>query len=274
MRDQKTQRDSWRLAYRHSLFVRITHWLAAGAVAILLMSGFQIFSAHPALYWGQKSKFNDPVATVTTRVRDGYQAGITDILGHQFLTTGFLGLSGDPDDPEARAFPSWATLPAQQDLAAGRSWHFVAAWLLLITGLIYFVSSVVRGHFTRDLFPSVKDVLGIGQSIRDHLRFRTAHLPTYNAVQKLTYCLVVLVVFPAVILSGLTMSPGLDAAFPFLTSLFDGRQSARTVHFLAAMAILLFVMVHLLMVLLSGPFSLLRSMITGWYSVKSPETTK
>ncbi len=274
MRDQKTHRDSWRLAYRHSLIVRITHWLVVGAVAILLMSGLQIFNAHPALYWGQKSKFNDPVATVTTRVRDGYQAGITDILGHQFLTTGFLGLSGDPDDPEARAFPSWATLPAQQDLAAGRSWHFVAAWLLLITGLIYFVSSLVNGHFTRDLFPSVKDVRGIGQSIRDHLRFRIAHFPTYNAMQKLTYCLVVLVVFPAVILSGLTMSPGLDAAFPLLTSLFDGRQSARTVHFLAAMTILLFVMVHLLMVLLSGPFSLLRSMITGWYSVKSPGTTK
>jgi thiosulfate reductase cytochrome b subunit len=259
----------WRFVYRHSLTVRIAHWLVAIAVTILLMSGLQIFNAHPALYWGNKSQFSSPVAAVKAGTRNGSAAGLTDILGHQFQTTGVLGVSGNSDAPDERAFPSWATLPAEQDLAAGRSWHFVAAWLLLIAGLIYLLSSLVSGHFWRDLIPSLKDIRSIGRSILDHLRFRTAHAPRYNVLQKLTYCVLILIVFPAVILSGLTLSPGLDAAFPFLTAVFDGRQSARTVHFLAATAILCFLVVHLVMVLLTGPFSLLRSMITGWYSVQA-----
>lgn len=269
MTDQIARRKTWRLAYRHSLTVRIAHWLVAAAVAILLMSGLQILNAHPAFYWGHKSKFSSPVAAVTIGTRDEHRVGITEILGHRFQTTGVLGLSGAPDDPQERGFPSWATLPAEQDLAGGRSWHFVAAWLLVITGLIYFVSGLISGHFRRDLLPSIRDIQGVGRAILDHVLFRAAHARTYNVLQKLAYCFLIFVIFPAVILSGLTMSPGLDAAFPFLTSLFDGRQSARTVHFLAAMAILCFVAVHLLMVLLSGPFSLLRSMFTGWYSVKA-----
>jgi thiosulfate reductase cytochrome b subunit len=252
--------------------VRITHWLVAVAVALLLMSGLQIFNAHPALYWGQTSKFRDPVVSVTNGTLDMHRVGITDILGYRFDTTGVLGLSGNVSEPDLRAFPSWATLPAEQDLAGGRSWHFVAAWLLLITGLVYFVTSLVSGHFRRDLLPSRRDIRGVGRVIRDYALFRTAHSPTYNIVQKLSYCLLVFVVFPAAILSGLTMSPGLDAAFPFLVFLFDGRQSARTVHFVAATAILCFVAVHLLMVFLSGPLSLLRSMLTGWYSVKIERT--
>jgi thiosulfate reductase cytochrome b subunit len=109
---------------------------------------------------------------------------------------------------------------------------------------------------------------GLGGSIVEHLRFRSAASPAYNALQKLAYCFLLFVVLPALILSGLTMSPGVDSALPFLTWIFDGRQSARTVHFFAALAIVLFLAVHVIMVIVSGPLNLLRSMITGWFYLK------
>ena len=254
--------------YRHSLTVRLVHWTAAAAVVVLVMSGLQIFNAHPALYWGQKSSFANPVASISSAIIGNARAGVTKIFDHQFVTSGILGLSGDSDDPQQRAFPAWATLPRQQDLAAGRSWHFIAAWVLVICGLVYVVASFASGHIPRDIVPRFRELRGIGHSIIEHLRFRPAASPTYNVLQKLAYSLLLFVIFPALILSGLTMSPGLDAALPFLTSIFDGRQSARTVHFLAAFAIVLFVAIHVIMVLVSGPVNLLRSMVTGWYDLK------
>lgn len=258
--------------YRHSRTVRIVHWTVAVAVVFLLMSGLQIFNAHPALYWGQISDFASPIAAIGTSVTDDSRAGITRIFDQEFKTTGVLGLSGSGDDLEARAFPEWATLPSQQDLAAGRSWHFLIAWVLVIAALVYFIASVATGHFRRNILPTFRDLRGIGSSIADHLRLRAAASPGYNVLQKLAYCFLLFVLFPALIASGLAMSPGLDTAFPFLTWIFDGRQSARTVHFLAAFAIVLFVAVHVIMVLVSGPLNLLRSMITGWYYLK-PEAS-
>jgi len=258
--------------YRHSLTVRLVHWTAVAAVVVLLMSGLQIFNAHPALYWGQKSSFANPVASIGSAVIGDARTGVTRIFDHQFVTSGILGLSGYRDDPEQRAFPAWATLPAQQDLAAGRSWHFIAAWVLVICGLVYLVAGLATDHIRRDIAPNFRELRGIGHSVVEHLRFRPAASPTYNVLQKLAYSGLLFVVFPALILSGLTMSPGLDAALPFLTSIFDGRQSARTVHFLAAFAIVLFVAIHVVMVLVSGPINLLRSMVTGWYDVKNEAT--
>lgn len=254
--------------YRHSPTVRVVHWIAAAAVVVLVMSGLQVFNAHPELYWGQKSSFANPVASIGSPIVDNSRTGVIRIFDHQFVTTGILGLSGDRDDPEQRAFPAWATLPAQQDLAAGRSWHFIAAWVLVVCGLAYVVAGLVKGHIRRDIIPTFLELRGIGRSIVDHLRFRPDASLTYNVLQKLAYCFLIFVIFPALILSGLTMSPGLDAALPFLTSIFDGRQSARTVHFLAAFAIILFVAIHVIMVFVSGPINLLRSMITGWYVAK------
>jgi thiosulfate reductase cytochrome b subunit len=193
---------------------------------------------------------------------------VTRIFGHQFVTTGILGLSGNREDPQPRAFPAWVTLPAQQDLAAGRSWHFLAAWVLVIGGLVYLAAGLATGHICRDILPTFRDLRGLGGSIVEHLRFRSAASPAYNALQKLAYCVLLFAVFPALILSGLTMSPGVDSALPFLTWIFDGRQSARTVHFFAALAIVLFIAVHVIMVIVSGPLNLLRSMITGWFYLK------
>jgi thiosulfate reductase cytochrome b subunit len=254
--------------YRHSPTVRVVHWIVAAAVAILVMSGLQIFNAHPALYWGSKSNFGHPVASINTVIIDDAQAGETKIFDHQFVTTGILGLSGNGEGREPRAFPAWSTLPAQQDLAAGRSWHFLAAWVLVIGAIVYLAAGLGTGHIRKDVFPTFRELRGIGGSLVEHLRFRAAASPTYNVLQKLAYSFLLFAVFPALILSGLTMSPGVDSALPFLTGLFDGRQSARTVHFLAAFVVVLFFIIHVIMVLVSGPLNLLRSMITGWYYVK------
>ena len=257
-----------RAIYRHSPTVRLVHWIVAAAAVVLVMSGLQIFNAHPALYWGQKSSFESPVASIGTAIVDNARAGVTRVFDHQLVTTGILGLSGSREDPEPRAFPAWATLPAQQDLAAGRSWHFLAAWVLVIGGLVYLIAGLTTGHIRRDMLPTFGELKGIGHSVVEHLRFRSGASPTYNVLQKLAYCFLLFVVLPVLILSGLSMSPGLDTALPFLTSIFGGRQSARTVHFLAASTMVLFVAVHVIMVFVSGPLHLLRSMVTGWFYVR------
>jgi len=257
------------LIYRHSIVIRLAHWVGVACVAVLLMSGLQIFNAHPALYLGQASSFEHPVVSIGTAEKNGQQIGLTNVLGQRFNTTGFLGLSGK-DNRDEHAFPSWATLPSYQDLAGGRRWHFFFAWLLVFDGSIYLIYSLASGHIARDLIPSVSQLRNIGRSVLDHARLRFARgeeARRYNVLQRLAYLIILFVVLPLLVLAGLAMSPGLDAAFPGLTAVFGGRQSARTVHFVCAFILIGFVVVHVLMVLLSGLWNNLRSMITGWYAI-------
>jgi thiosulfate reductase cytochrome b subunit len=257
---------------RHSSVVRLTHWVNVVCLTVLLMSGLQIFNAHPALYWGNYSDFAHPLFAIRAeRTADGGAKGITDVLGWKLNTTGVLGLSRDAaGHPWARAFPAWATLPSWQSLADGRLWHFFFAWALALNGLVYLVYGVSGGHFRRDMLPSRHDLAHIGRSIRDHIRFRFPRgeaARRYNVLQSLAYLGVVFVLLPLMVLTGLTMSPGIDAGFPHLLTLFGGRQAARTLHFVVAFALVLFVLVHIFMVLVSGVWNNLRSMLTGWYAV-------
>jgi len=239
-------------------------------LAILLMSGLQILNAHPALDLGQASNFVHPIASIGTEQRNGREIGATAIFGHTFNTTGGLGLSGKQDDDE-HAFPAWITLPGYQDLAFGRRWHFFFAWLLVFDGLVYLIWALASGHVWRDLIPSWPQIRHIGTSILDHLRLRFPRgeeAKRYNVLQRLSYLIILFIVLPLLILAGLTMSPGLDAAFPWLTALLGGRQSARTIHFVCAFLITGFAIVHVVMVLVSGFWNNIRSMITGWYRIK------
>lgn len=261
--------------YRHSGTVRITHWVNALVLLVLLMSGLQIFNAHPALYLGAKSQFDDPVLAMGT-VQDGEQLkGVTTIFGYAIPTNGVFGLSGDEDSGyDSRGFPWWATLPGQRDLAMGRRWHFFFAWMFLLNGLAYLLWSLGSGHLRRDLAPSRQDLAHIGASIREHARLRFPkgeEAKRYNVLQKLTYLAVALGLLPLMLVTGLAMSPGMDAAFPFLLDILGGRQTARTIHFISATGIVLFVVVHLVMVLLSGVWNNLRSMITGRYVIEPAE---
>jgi thiosulfate reductase cytochrome b subunit len=218
--------------YRHSVIIRVTHWIGVVCVTILLMSGLQIFNAHPALYLGRASDFANPIVAIRAAQAGDDEIGVTIIFGHSFNTTGVLGLSGASNRDE-HAFPAWLILPSDQDLATGRRWHFFFAWLLVFNGLIYLIYSLAFGHLWSDLIPSARQLRHVGASILDHLRLRFprgAEARHYNVLQRLSYLGILFVIIPLLILTGVTMSPGLDAAFPFLTSVFGGRQSARSIH--------------------------------------------
>jgi thiosulfate reductase cytochrome b subunit len=261
------------LVRRHSGVTRLTHWINVLAVSLLLMSGLQIFNAHPALYWGMKSHFERPWLSMMYVERQGQPVGLTQVGGKTFVTTGVLGYSGKPGAREPRGFPAWATVPSWRDLATGRRWHFFFAWLFAINGLVYLATSLAGGHIRRDLWPT-RDQIKPGhvwREIVDHARLRFPKgetAKTYNVLQKLAYIAVALVVLPLMVATGLTMSPGIDAAAPWLVDVFGGRQSARSIHFICASLIVLFVIVHLVMVVLSGLWNNVRSMITGSYAIE------
>jgi thiosulfate reductase cytochrome b subunit len=261
--------------YRHSATVRVTHWINALVLLVLLMSGLQIFNAHPALYLGEKSDFDDPILAMGTVEEDGEPKGVTTIFGYAIPTHGVFGLSGDADSGyENRGFPWWSTLPGYRNLAMGRRWHFFFAWLFLFNGLAYLLWSLGSGHLRRDLAPSRQDLAHIGASIREHARLnfpKGEEAKRYNVLQKFAYLAVAIVLLPLMLLTGLAMSPGMDAAFPALLDVLGGRQTARTIHFISATAIVLFVVVHLVMVVLSGLWNNLRSMITGRYAIEPAE---
>jgi thiosulfate reductase cytochrome b subunit len=264
-----------RVLLRHSVVVRVCHWVNAACFFVLLMSGLQIFNADSALTWGRATNFDHPFLSLAARENDDGDAtgGVTTIFGRAFNTTGVLGASrGDDGQLEGRGFPSWATLPSYQDLAMGRRWHFFFAWILVLNGLVYFTTLIGRRHI-RDLWPSAADIRAIPRAIVDHARLRFPEGDEalhYNVLQKLAY-LSVVIAFPILILAGLTMSPAIDSAFPWLLTLFGGRQAARAAHFLLATYLVLFVIVHLVMVVLSGPINNMRSMITGWYRIKEAQ---
>jgi thiosulfate reductase cytochrome b subunit len=259
--------------YRHSLPVRLCHWLNAICLPILIMSGLQIFNAHPALYWGDRSDRDRPILAMRAmRTERGEVKGVTTVLGHSLETTGVLGFSTD----SARGFPAWATLPSGKWLAMGRQWHLFFAWIFVVNGLLFGLYALLSRHLWRDLFPKVKDLRGIGRDIQSHLTFRHpagAEARHYNVLQKLAYTGVAFGLGPLILLTGLSMSPTIDAGFPGLLTLFGGRQSARTIHFLACFAFIGFVTVHLLMVATAGLRNNLRSMITGWFSIREDGTT-
>ena len=229
-----------RLIRRHSLTVRLSHWLNVLCMTVLLFSGLQIFNAHPALYWGQYGADSDPSFLSLEAVEQGdITRGVTRVGGLSFDTTGILGVSNVDGEPTARGFPAWITLPSYQDLATGRRWHFFFAWLFVVNGLIYLGYGLLTRHFRRDLLPTTDELAPahLAQEIVDHARLRFPKgekARRYNALQKLTYLLVIFVALPLMIATGLTMSPGFDAFAPWLIDLFGGRQSARTLHFITA----------------------------------------
>jgi len=260
--------------YRHSIVVRVTHWVNLLCMTLLLMSGLQIFNAHPALYIGQKSNFEDPVLLMgAARGEDGQRVGVTEILDHRFDTTGLFGLSKVDGHYTSRGFPAWITIPGYQDLATGRRWHFFFAWLFVINGFVYIAYAIASGHW-RQIVPTGAQLRHIGSSIREHLALRFPkgeEAKSYNVLQKLAYLAVIFGLLPLVVLTGLTMSPAMNAAFPFMLDVFGGRQSARTIHFLCATGITLFVVVHLVMVVATGTWNNIRSMITGRYVIETEE---
>lgn len=262
-----------RLVYRHRWPVRVMHWINVVCLCVLLGSGLQIFNAHPALYWGERSHFDTPLLALEGgQDPAGRPVGTTRIGRHSFDTTGVLGASRVDGEWTARGFPAWATIPGPGWLAMGRRWHFFFGWLFVANGIAYVGWSLASRHFARDLVPTRRDWRGIGRSIVDHLRFRHAEgddALRYNVLQRLAYLFAIVVLGGGIVLMGLAMSPRMDAVLHWLVDLVGGRQSARTIHFVIAMAFVAFVLVHVFEVLVSGPLNQLRGMITGWYRVRA-----
>lgn len=221
---------------RHSALVRVTHWITTLAFLALLVTGIAILISHPRFYWGEtgnvlsKPLFIIPIPASRHSVPTGYGYVLPDQNG-------------------------W-----------GRYLHFQSAWLLVLTGLLYAAFGWLSGHFRRNLLPARSDLSagGISQVIRGHLRLeRASDDSSYNVLQRLTYLLVVFVLFPLIVWTGLAMSPAIASVFPAAVSILGGQQSARTLHFFITIALVLFLVVHVAMVCRSGFRSRMRAMITG-----------
>lgn len=257
------------LIYRQAILTRLTHWVWAVALFFLLLSGLQVFNAHPALYIGQESGFayDNAILRIGAENTPDGPRGVTTVFGNKFDTTGVLGMSGSEARPEYVGFPGWATIPSFRDLATGRVVHFFFAWVFVGTLGIWLISSLFNRHLWRDIILKPRDLRDLPRDILDHLGLRFAHRRSYSPLQKLSYFVVLVILFPLVILTGLTMSPGMDAAWPWLLDIFGGRQTARTLHFVAMALLTLFFVIHVVMVVLAGPINELRSMITGYYRI-------
>lgn len=222
--------------YRHRLPTRLWHWVTALSVFILLGSGLMIFNAHPRLYWGQYGANFDHAWLVLPR------------------------------------WPGWLTIPSTYNLALARRWHLFFALALAFPLLGFMITSLVNRHFQRDLRIRRQELTRahLLADLRAHLAFRfhdPANPRAYNLFQKLSYASVIFGLLPLAILTGLALSPGMDAAWPWLLVVTGGRQSARSLHFLAAAGLSLFIVAHLALVILAGPLDEVRSMLTGWWRV-------
>lgn len=251
------------LVYRTKLPVRIWHWLNALTIFIMLMSGATIFNAHPRLYWGAYgANYDSPWLVIGRRGQEGF----VYLAGLEIPTTGLLGYT----PWSSKALPPLLTIPNYYSLAEGRQWHFFFAWVLVLSIVAYLVYSLLSKHFQRDLALKSEErkLAHLWNDIKQHarLKFPTGEAArAYNPLQKIAYLGVIFILIPLVILTGMMMSPTLNAAFPCLLEIMGGRQSARSLHFLCATGLCAFIIIHILMIVLAGPINELRSMITGWY---------
>ena len=223
---------------RHSALVRITHWITTLCFFALLVSGVEILISHPRFYWGETGNvltrplFKLPIPSSRNLVPTGYGYVLPDQNG-------------------------WS-----------RYLHFQAAWVVVLTGLLYTIFALFTGHLRRSLLPSGGDLSWkvLSREIGDHLRFRRpseAEAWSYNVLQRLAYLLVIFVLFPLVTWTGLAMSPSFVSAVPATVTLLGGQQSARTIHFFVSVFLVLFLVVHVVMIFVAGFWSRVRAMITG-----------
>jgi len=215
---------------KHSLLTRIWHWLNTLCVIVLFMSGLGISNAHRYLYWGDAG--SQPSEAWTAVIR----------------------------------FPDWAILPQRYDLAESRDWHVLFSWPFAVGLLVFWIAMLIGGHFWRDLRTRQEEwkPAAIWADVVKHAKLDFTHVGAkYSFLQKLTYGIVLGVLLPVMVFTGLAISPGFEPAAPWLVDIFGGRQSARSIHFLAAWTLFAFFVIHILLVLLSGPAKQMRDMITG-----------
>jgi thiosulfate reductase cytochrome b subunit len=243
------------VARPHARSVRITHWIMTVSLLILVFSGFMILAVHPRLYWGEVGNDLTP-ALLELPISRNHQHG-----GWEAPTPFFPTRPGSPVSASR-------TYDIFNENGWARSLHFLAAWVFVLVGLAYSVTGSLRGHFRSHIWPGARELAPreVWRDVRDHARLRMPRAsagPDYGVLQKWAYSLVVFVAAPLMVLTGLAMAPAVTAALPFLLTLFGGYQSARTIHFFTTVALTLFVLVHVLMVALSGFRKHMRAMTLG-----------
>jgi len=251
--------------HHHALTTRLWHWTNLVCLVTLFMSGLMIFIAHPRVYWGEYGNRDEP-AWLAIGAQGA--AGYLTISGRAIETTGVLGRYADSDGTvRNRAFPGWATIPTDYNLADARHWHFFFAWIFAFGLLAFMLVSLFNGHIRRMIAMRRAEwhPRTLWSTIVEHarLRFHSAPGEAYNPLQKLSYIAVMFIALPLMIVTGLAMSPGVDAALHWPSMLFGGRQSARSLHFIVAFSLVAFLIVHVLLVLLHKPLTLLRGMTIG-----------
>jgi thiosulfate reductase cytochrome b subunit len=237
----------------HRSWVKMTHWAGTIAFLLLLITGFEILMVHPRLYWGNvgndltKPLFELPVS------RNYHHAGWEQ-------SQPFYSYAGSPVSASR-------TYDIFNENGWGRSLHFLSGWILVITGVIYLVTAIFSGHVSRNLLPRGKELTSwtFLKDIADHVRMKIEFVkgPQYGLLQKISYIVVLFFLLPVIVLTGLTMSPAITAAYPFLLIIFFGAQSARTIHFFAAVLLVLFLLVHVVMIIRSGFKQHMRAMTFG-----------
>ncbi len=264
--------------YRHPLPVRLWHWANALAISVLLLTGLLIFDIHPHLYWGESGQegMGAFFSLTGTHLDSSVPQTRLQIGPWQWNVTGWLGTV--IDDGFGGRYLLVAGAPEDWQFGATRGWHFAFAWLLGLSLPLYGLYLLFSGRLRRTLLPTRRDwaMREIAHELWRHLCLRRARGEMsrhYNFLQKISYLVVVGVLMPALILSGLTMSNVVTATFPDLFTLFGGRQSARSVHFIAAMLLALFIVVHIFQVFVGGFLNLTRSMVTGRFVVDGEKST-
>lgn len=239
---------------RHSGWVKSTHWIVTISFLLLVFSGAEILMVHPRLYWGDAGNGLMP-AWLELPISRNHQ------LPWESQEAFYEGVSNGPVSM-SRTFRTF------NQNSWGRSLHFLAGWILFVAGAVYLLAGIFTGHFRRHLIPRLSELRrkAFGAEVRDHLRLRIKRAtggPQYGLLQKCAYFGVVFIAFPGEVLTGFTMAPAITAAHPWLLTLFGGYQSARTIHFLLAVALVLFLAAHIVMVIKSGFRRQMRAMTVG-----------
>ena len=245
----------------HAGWVRVCHWLVAVSFMALAYSGYVILMCHPRLYWGEAGNGLMP-AFLELPISTNHQHGGWEVIA--------------PIGPDAGGpVSAMRTFVIFNQNGPARSLHFLTAWVLVAAGVAYLLTGIFTGHFRRHFWPGNEFTLRrLLREAVDHIRLRIRAAtggPQYGLMQKCAYCGVVFVALPLVVLTGLAMSPAITAAYPVLGSVFGGFQSARTIHFLASVALVLFLVVHVVMVVRSGIVRQLQFM-TFWRRHDPPPT--
>jgi thiosulfate reductase cytochrome b subunit len=272
------RRESAEVILRHRLPVRLWHWISVLAIAGLLFTGFCILNVHPRLYWGEVGNAYTPAFLALDSSAPGgprpttHPAPAVLVLGNRrFDVTGRLGVVADAGGDGL--YFLIANTPESWHFGAMRAWHFAIAWVLVLGWMSYAIYLMASGQLRSRLLPGVSQLRpqAIAKDVLNHLRFHRAtgeEAKSYNLLQKLSYLLVIFVLLPLMVLTGLTMSNAVAARFPELYSLFGGRESARTIHFLCACGLLLFAMIHVVQLFVAGFLNEMRSMITGRFTIR------